>query len=844
MRRASLVIISILLMSTFHLTLSILPGHAKATTLFVGGTNPGNYSTIQDAVNASFPGDTIYVFSGTYYERVVVNKTLSLIGEDRKTTIVNGSADDAIYVNSDWVNITGFTISSGGTGWGDAGIQLFEAHNCSITESIISSNNYSGITLIYSDGTSIRGNSFSTNKNGILLHHSDGNMIANNTFLSNSFQGISLDVSDDNHMVNNTMSGGNWGVHLHNSRDNVVLDNNVSNTFRGVYFEESDGNTVTDNDLYSNNYVNVHLRLSDDNTVENNHIWYGDVSIYLSESDSNHVVNNTGSYNEHGIRIGASSGNMVANNSFSFAELHGILLASSSNSTITNNTMVKDGIYIEGSLLIHWNSHEIDDTNTVNGKPVYYWKNLTGGMIPSGAGQIILANCTQIAVEGQDVSNGTVGIEMGFSHLNTLVDNTASSNLRRGIDLYTSYNNTIDGSKVSSNGEEGIKLVYSYGTAVSNSIISGNTYGIHIGHSDYTLVINNTISSMSNEPAIFSLISNNNTMLENQLIGSGIILSGNLIENWNTHRIETTNTVNGKPVYYRKNVLGGKIPYGAGQVILANCTDLVVENQTIGDGSVGIELGFSPENAIVNNTLSDHLIGIYIEFSDNNKIYHNNFIDNEVQAIEYGTNVWDDGYPSGGNYWSDYDGVDEKSGPDQDLSGSDEIGDTPRLIPEIAGEDRYPLMSPYEIEFPPPENQPPVCQISDPEEGAIVVGTLTIEGTASDPDGIVQDVEIRVDDGPWSRPMGTTLWNFDWDTTNVTNGEHTIYARSYDGSSYSTVVNVTVFVNNTTPTPNGPRLDWIWIVIPVVVVAIALVLIVILVLIRRRKKPEEEEPPT
>jgi parallel beta-helix repeat protein len=844
MRRASLIVISILVMSSFYIAVTVLPGRVKATTRFVGGINPGNYSTIQDAVNNSFPGDTIYVFSGTYYENVVVNKTLSLIGEDRKTTIVNGSADNAFYVNSDWVNITGLTISSGGTGWNDAGIHLFEAHNCSITENIFSFNNYSGINLIYSDDTDIRGNNFSSNKNGIHLHHSEGNIVADNTFFSNSAQVVSLDVSDDNHIVNNTVSGGDWGVYLHNSRGNVVMGNNVSNTNRGIFFEKSDGNTVTGNDLSSNNYASVQLRLSDGNTVVNNQIWYGDYGIHLSESNINHVQNNTGSYNEDGIRIGASSGNTVANNSFSFAELHGILLSSSFNSTITNNALVKDGIYIEGSLLNHWNSHEIDDANTVNGKPVYYWKNLTGGAIPSGAGQIILANCTQVTVEGQDVSNGTVGIEMGFSHLNMLADNTASFNLRRGIDLYTSHNNTIDGSRVSSNGEEGIKLVSSHGTTVSNSIISDNTYAIHMAHSDYTMVINNTISSMLSKLAIFSLISNNNTMLENQLTHGGIILSGDSIENWNSHRIETTNTVNGRPVYYRKNVLGGKIPYGAGQVILANCTGMVVDNQTIGNGSVGIELGFSQDSTIVNNTLSDHLIGIYIEFSNDNKIYHNNFIDNEMQAIEYGTNVWDDGYPSGGNYWSDYAGVDEKSGPNQDLSGSDGIGDTSRRIPEITGEDRYPLMNPYEIDFPPPENQPPVCQILDPEEGAVVVGTLTIEGTASDPDGIVQDVEVRVDDGPWVRAMGTTLWDFEWNTTTVTNGQHTVYARSYDGSSYSTEVSVTVIVNNTISTPYEPEFDWIWILIAVIVSAAVLVLIVILILVRRRKKPEEEEPPT
>jgi len=57
-------------------------------------------------------------------------------------------------------------------------------------------------------------------------------------------------------------------------------------------------------------------------------------------------------------------------------------------------------------------------------------------------------------------------------------------------------------------------------------------------------------------------------------------------------------------------------------------------------------------------------------------------------------NVWDDGYPSGGNYWSDYTGVDVKGGPDQDLPGSDGIGDTPYVL-DTNNRDRYPLTKPY-----------------------------------------------------------------------------------------------------------------------------------------------------
>jgi hypothetical protein len=75
------------------------------------------------------------------------------------------------------------------------------------------------------------------------------------------------------------------------------------------------------------------------------------------------------------------------------------------------------------------------------------------------------------------------------------------------------------------------------------------------------------------------------------------------------------------------------------------------------------------------------------------KVYHNDFIGNTSQTnAETNKDEWDDGYPSGCNYWSDYAGVDDYSGPGQNVSGSDGIGDTPYVFPN--DQDNYPLMTP------------------------------------------------------------------------------------------------------------------------------------------------------
>ncbi|MDD3492258.1 MAG: Ig-like domain-containing protein [Candidatus Thermoplasmatota archaeon] len=96
----------------------------------------------------------------------------------------------------------------------------------------------------------------------------------------------------------------------------------------------------------------------------------------------------------------------------------------------------------------------------------------------------------------------------------------------------------------------------------------------------------------------------------------------------------------------------------------------------------------------------------------------------------------------------------------------------------------------------PPENDPPTVDITAPVNGATVSGTVTVQGTAADTDGTVQSVEVRIDGGSWMTATGTTSWTYSWDTTGVTDGGHTVSARSYDGTDYSALDSVTVTVDN------------------------------------------------
>ena len=109
----------------------------------------------------------------------------------------------------------------------------------------------------------------------------------------------------------------------------------------------------------------------------------------------------------------------------------------------------------------------------------------------------------------------------------------------------------------------------------------------------------------------------------------------------------------------------------------------------------GLYLSWSFDNTIFGNNIKANTYGIILYDSSNNSIYHNNFLNNTSQVYSYNSvNFWDNDYPSGGNYWSDYTDVDLYSGPHQNVTGSDGIGDTPYVIDEN-NRDNYPLMTPW-----------------------------------------------------------------------------------------------------------------------------------------------------
>jgi parallel beta-helix repeat protein len=250
-----------LLMSLYLLSILSLGNCEKSvkasqTTWIVDDDGPADFNTIQEAINGASDGDTIYVYNGTYYENILVNKTVSLVGQDRGITIIDGQGNgNVVSITAGNVSVHGFTISNSGIHPYHSGIFIDGpcATGSNISHNNILNNN-DGVSLYYASNNLISNNIMSFNHyNGIVLYSSGNNLISNNIISYNYYYGVFLYSSGVNMIVSNTISSNYYGIYLYSSDRNLVSGNNVSaSQLVGMYISYSVNNTV-----YHNNFSNM-----------------------------------------------------------------------------------------------------------------------------------------------------------------------------------------------------------------------------------------------------------------------------------------------------------------------------------------------------------------------------------------------------------------------------------------------------------------------------------------------------------------------------------------------------------------------------------------------------------
>lgn len=296
----------------------------------VGGSNSNGgsgwadaWKDIQYAIDNPLitNGDTILVGAGTYNENLDVYKQLTILGAQNGggPSIINGvTMDHVVYVTSDQVTISIFTIQNSGTDdWWDSGIALDDADDCIITENVIKSNN-AGI-LVKSSRNEIMNNTIEDNDNGIFLYPGSDNIISYNIFKNHpSGRGIYSNAASQYNLFSNNVFLNNWEAITIFGGLNTIEYNEISSSNNyGISLISAYDTEIYWNEITRNGIGIFMAQNSSITKIENNTLQCNIYGIYIRDSFETIIKTNFIKHNDHGVYIvGASSNNLIYNNYF------------------------------------------------------------------------------------------------------------------------------------------------------------------------------------------------------------------------------------------------------------------------------------------------------------------------------------------------------------------------------------------------------------------------------------------------------------------------------------------------------------------------------------------------
>jgi len=221
---------------------------SRGTWLYVGGSGPGNYTRIQDAIDNASDGDTVFVYSGLYNEgEIHIQKSINLVGEDRNTTIVNGSGP--VFYVFDNIQICNFSIRV--QYWINDCIYIVGNNNV-ISNNIFCTNAFSGIFIHYGKRNTIKGNILSGLNWGVCLDGAVSTDVFSNMLTGNNIGIVIWPESNRNLIHNNIIIGNNLGVSSGFSYLNSIYHNNISENVEGIALLRGGLTLVTMNNICDN----------------------------------------------------------------------------------------------------------------------------------------------------------------------------------------------------------------------------------------------------------------------------------------------------------------------------------------------------------------------------------------------------------------------------------------------------------------------------------------------------------------------------------------------------------------------------------------------------------------
>jgi parallel beta-helix repeat protein len=434
---------------------------------------PPDSQRIQEAINMANSEDRLFIFHGTYYENLVVNKTVSLTGESKNATIIDGQGfGTVIAVISSNSVINNLTIRNSGekqnSEW-PCGIWLDHVTNCNLTGNVIT-NNTLGIFLDSSSFSTLKNNSMIANRYNFGALGSEVSHYIQDADTSNSIDNKPMYYWVNHHDEEVPSSAGY--VALVNSTNIMIRNLSLENNLAGLLIVCSRNSTITNN-IASENYVGIWLLFSSNNTISDNDITTNGLTsgfgVGVFNSSNNIIFNNGISANNgYGISLyGFSDHNNVVRNNIVRNTLKGIDLYEASYNNISWNIIAN---HTEST----WFSIELDYFSNHNN---ICFNNITD----NGNGISIESQSSHNRVfENIVTRNAWYGIDLiSTANCNLILNNNITSNEGPGIRLSSSSNNTVSGNNVTANNYNGIMLEdFSNNNNITENNIANNGKGI------------------------------------------------------------------------------------------------------------------------------------------------------------------------------------------------------------------------------------------------------------------------------------------------------------------------------------------------------------------------------